>query len=94
MKRDLMALLPSETVAPLAASHLSGQHIGEIVSFHWTMPGGGRTQAVVTGELRQVYHTSAQTVLNLCSHLEDSMGELDEFVLEPEIAIDFWRAAK
>lgn len=78
--------------ASLPARHVSGDHIGEVVSFHWTMPGGGRTHAVVTGELRQVYHTSADTILHLCSHLEDTTGELDEFVLTPDLYITFWEA--
>lgn len=71
---------PSPNLTP--AQTLNGTHIGSVISFDWTLP-TGKTSARVTGELRQVYHTAGETVLNLCSHMTDSGGEMDEFVLMP-----------
>lgn len=71
----------------IPAGHLSGAHIGRVVSFAYLLPPGG-VAAVVTGELRQVYHTSADTILNLCSHTEDTAGEMTEFVLSPNQQVE------
>lgn len=71
----------------IPSGHLSGAHIGRVVSFAYLLPPGG-VAAVVTGELRQVYHTSAETVLNLCSHTEDTAGDMTEFLLSPNQQVE------
>jgi hypothetical protein len=67
-------------INPITARELSGSNIGLVISFDWTLP-TGKTSARITGELRQIYHTAGETVLHLCSHMMDSAGEMDEFVL-------------
>lgn len=69
-------------MSAIPAHHLSGREIGSVISFDYLLPPGG-VAAVVTGELRQVYHTSADTIVNLCSHTEDTAGDMTEFVLSP-----------
>lgn len=71
------------------AIELNGSHIGSLISFVWEMPGGGRTHCVVTGELRQVSHTSHDAVLSLCSRVHDTGGAMDEFVVQPGTPITF-----
>lgn len=66
----------------LDAGDMCGYHLGRVISFNWEMPGEGRTQAVITGELRQVSHSSGETVLMLCSPILDAGGAMDEFVLQ------------
>lgn len=83
------SLIPLKEGASLPALHLSGDHIGQVISFRWTMP-DGKVSAIVMGELRQIYHTSGDTVLNLTSHEEDAGGSLAEFCLDPELRITFW----
>lgn len=70
------------TVRRLPARELSGAHIGQVISFHWLLP-GGRTQAHLTGELREVGHSSGETVLALCSHTENVNGSTDQITLDP-----------
>lgn len=72
----------SDPVRSVPAMELNGAMIGQLVSFTWMMPGGGRTQAVVTGELRQISHSASDTVVHLSSHILDTGGEMDEFVLD------------
>lgn len=72
----------SDPFRTLTAGELASPHIGSVVSFDWELP-TGKTSARVTGELRQIYHTSGDTVLNLCSHTVDTAGSMDEFVLSP-----------
>lgn len=69
------------------AMALDGTMIGSAVTFDWEMPGGGRTSCRVTGELRQISHSSGQTVLHLSSRVHDTGGEMDEFVLDPSTPI-------
>lgn len=66
----------------MIAIGLHGAYIGSVISFHWSFP-TGQTSARVTGELRQISHTSHSTVLHLCSATEDAAGDMDEFVLLP-----------
>lgn len=68
----------------IAAEFLTGAHIGRVISFEWTFP-SSHVHAVVTGELRQVYHVSGETTLNLCAHEEYS--DLEEFTLSGDTAI-------
>lgn len=84
-------LMPLKEAASLPALHVSGDHIGQVVSFRWTMP-EGKVSALVMGELRQIYHTGGETVLNLTSHEVDAGGSLAEFALDPELRITFWEA--
>lgn len=71
----------------IPAHNLSGREISAVVSFSYLLPPGG-VAAVVTGELRQIYHTSAETALNLCSHTEDTAGEMTKFVLSPNQQVE------
>lgn len=66
----------------VTAESLSGKDIGKVIQFNWEMD-GSKLLARITGELRQVYHTSAETVINATSHTEDTAGEMSEFVLDP-----------
>lgn len=67
----------------LLAIELSGAHIGSLINFDWEMPSGGRTSCEVTGELRQISHSSSDAVLQLTSRVHDTGGATDEFVLMP-----------
>lgn len=71
---------PSRTVT--TAGELTSSDIGSVFTFDWELP-IGKTSARVTGELRQIYHTAHDTVLNLCSNSQDTAGSMDEFVLLP-----------
>jgi hypothetical protein len=72
---------PTPSLEPdtFPAIKLNGVLIGQVISFDWHFPSGG-TSARVTGELRQIYHTGSDTVVQLCDH-ENPTGDLDEFVL-------------
>lgn len=68
------------------AMNLAGQHIGEVI--RWTDDlGSGRVHAVLTGELRQVYHTAGETVLNVCSAVYDTSGSMEEYGLAPDTRV-------
>jgi hypothetical protein len=62
-------------------NNLTWGDIGSTVRFNWRMRSG--VHAVVTGELRQIYYTAADIILNLSSGADTDGGELSEFVLEP-----------
>ena len=70
------------------ASELNGNNIGSVIQFRHEMP-AGRVHTLVTGELRQVYHTSGEVVLNICSHIEDTGGSMAEFTFLPSDRIAF-----
>lgn len=61
------------------SAQLHAGHIGSLVVFNWRFPSSD-VKAVVTGELRQIYHNAAETVLNLTA--PDRMDcDLTEFTL-------------
>lgn len=62
-----------------SAGELAVEEIGSIISFNTELSGG--VHAVVTGELRQIYHTGSETVINVCSAVRDVSGDLAEFQL-------------
>ena len=69
------------------AMSLAGQHIGEVI--RWTHElGSGRVHAVLTGELRQVYHTAGETVLNVCSAVYDTSGSMEEYSLASDTRVE------
>lgn len=69
------------------AMNLAGQHIGDVI--RWTHDlGSGRVHAVLTGELRQVYHTAGETVLNVCSAVYDTSGSMEEYVLDRRTRVE------
>lgn len=61
------------------SAHLHAGHIGSLVVFNWRFPSSD-VKAVVTGELRQIYHTASETVVNLTA--PDRMDcDLTEYTL-------------
>ena len=80
MNPETRATKMAAKITHIPARELCGFHIGMVISFAWIFP-TGKTSARITGELRQIYHTAGETVLHLCSHMTDSAGEMDEFVL-------------
>ncbi|QUD15880.1 hypothetical protein [Nocardia phage KYD2] len=68
-----------KTYAGVESSHLHAGYIGHPVIFNWRFPSSD-VKAVVTGELRQIYHNSAETVLNLTAPDSDT-ADLTEFTL-------------
>ncbi|WP_336881459.1 hypothetical protein [Rhodococcus globerulus] len=69
----------------VSAENLSGAHIDEIVVFPWKFKSG--VEATVRGQLRQIYHTSAEAVVNLCG-IDELTGDLSEFVLDRATRIE------
>ena len=68
-----------QSYAGVPSTHLHAGHIGSLVIFNWRFPSSD-VKAVVTGELRQIYHNAAETVLNLTAPDSDS-ADLTEFTL-------------
>ena len=68
-----------KSYAGVPSAHLHAGHIGSLVIFNWRFPSSD-VKAVVTGELRQIYHNAAETVLNLTAPDSDS-ADLTEFTL-------------
>lgn len=67
--------------AGVPSASLHAGHIGSLVVFNWRFPSSD-VKAVVTEELRQIYHNAAETVLNLTA--PDRMDcDLTEFTLVP-----------
>lgn len=66
------------------AGELSHGDICGMVRFTWTFPRSG-VEAVVTGELRQIFHIGGLVTLNLTSREEP--GEIEEFEMTPETRI-------
>lgn len=66
----------------VTAESLSGKDIGKVIQFNWEMD-GSKLLARITGELRQIAHSSSESHLNLTSHIEDAGGEMSEFTLDP-----------
>lgn len=69
------------------AQELSGQTLGETITFTTRAKYGSKM--TVTAELRQVYHTAAETVVDVTPHDKDNEGgDLDEFILEPTALVE------
>ncbi|AEV52256.1 hypothetical protein [Nocardia phage NBR1] len=83
--RDESVMVDGVEYIGLRADTLHGGHIGSAIRFHWLFPSSG-VKATVEGELRQVYHTSGDTVLHLTSATSDT-ADLTEFVLVPSDAV-------
>lgn len=64
------------------AEALSGKDIGKVIQFNWEMD-GSKVLARITGELRQIAHSSSESHLNIASHIEDAGGEMSEFTVDP-----------
>lgn len=70
----------------VTAQELAGQHVGHVIQFVTTL-GSGKVHAWLTGELRQVYHTAGEVVVNVCSPKEDTAGSMEEYALETETPV-------
>jgi len=66
----------------LRAQELSGAHIGDVIQFRYQI-GSGNVHVVAFGELRQISHNSAETVINVSDIYSDTGGEMTEFVIAP-----------
>lgn len=64
----------------MEASELNRHDIGTVITFLYIMPKSG-IEAVITGELRQIYHMTNLTILSLMSPHRDDQ-ELEEFELD------------
>ena len=73
----------SETIT---ARRLHGGHIGELVDFAAPIRPGAALTIRVRAVLRQVYHASNETVLNVAD-LDDHSGDLEEFMVAPDTFI-------
>lgn len=69
----------------VSAEQLSGAHISALAYFDWKFPSG--VQATVCGELRQIYHTSSETVLNLAG-VGTQSDVLTEFTLDKATRVE------
>lgn len=72
-------LVHTGTATKDVAGHLSAENIGKVIRLETTI-GGARVDAVVTGELRQIYHTGGETTLNLGNGTKPN-GDLWEVTL-------------
>ena len=70
----------------VTARRLHGGHIGELVEFAAPIRPGAALTIRVRAELRQVYHASNETVLNIAD-VDDHSGDLEEFALAPDTAV-------
>jgi hypothetical protein len=61
------------------AGELSATHIGDTITFDWAFP--SETRAKVTGQLRQISHTSGDTIVQMSAPAPTDTGVMDEFVL-------------
>lgn len=68
----------------MRAAQLSADYIGALIVFRHQLPNG--TVVTERGELRQISHTSDDTVLQITERAEPH-GELREFVLEHDTLI-------
>lgn len=64
-----------------AANELDGTDIGMNVQFDWKFPSSD-VNAKVEGQIRDIYHRTGITVLNL-SAINVSNTETTEFILDP-----------
>lgn len=74
----------SDTTYVLKAEGLSGVHVGELIQFSTHLGDYAKVHALVTGELRQVYHVGGHVTLNLSSPTEDVAGSLEEYGLDAD----------
>lgn len=66
------------------AKSLNGHHIGSVVRFATHNARGLRMEIVA--ELRQIYHTSSEVIVNVISP-DETHGDLDEFRLDLDTRI-------
>lgn len=82
----------SSTATKDVAGHLHAGHIGELIRLETVVGDHARVDAVVTGELRQVYHAQGgdETVLSLTCGGE-STGSLWEITLSAAAPVEILR---
>lgn len=66
-------------MAEIGAMELCGSHIDSVIRFGWEFASG--VEATIRGELRQVYHSAGEVVVNLASPVAAN-GSLSEFRLD------------
>lgn len=69
------------------ACHLEGGQIGGVIRFVDRV-GPGKAWAVITAELRQIYHVQGSTTISVTAH-DDDVPDLSEFTLDADQVIHF-----
>lgn len=67
---------------------LNGEDIGQVIRWSQAL-GAGQVHAVLTAELRQIYHVQGYTTINVTSPTRDVGGSLEEYTLPGDTQIRF-----